>query len=106
MGRCDVCCLMSLVIPLVCGSVNERVVRIIISIMSLALPLDRLDVDVLDKIAGIFSVSPVVLRGGVLGRLTSFAACRNLNFPVVDEPIELWGLFHIPCYIRGRRWTA
>ena len=106
LGCCDVCCLISLVIPLVCGSVNERVDCIISSILSLALPLGRLAVDVLDKIAGIFSVSPVVLRGGVLDRLTSFAACRNLIFPAVDESIEWWGLFHIPCYFRGRRWTA
>jgi hypothetical protein len=83
-----------------CGLYNS-------SILSLALPLGRLAVDVLDKIAGsCFFVSPDVLRGGVLDRMTSFAACRNLIFPAVDEPIELWGMFHIPCYFRGRRWTA
>jgi hypothetical protein len=52
--RYDVCCLISLVIPLVCGSVNELVDCLIPSIMSLALTLGRLVVDVLDKIAGIF----------------------------------------------------
>jgi hypothetical protein len=74
--------------------------------MSLALPLGRLVVDVLDKNVGIFSMSPIVLRGGILDRMTSFAACQNMNFPVVDDPIELWGLFHIPCHFRGRRWSA
>jgi hypothetical protein len=54
LGFCDVCCLISVVIPLVCGSVNERVDCIISSILSLALPLIRLVVNVLDKIVGIF----------------------------------------------------
>jgi hypothetical protein len=82
LGCYDVGCVISLVIPLVCGSVNERVDCIISSILSLALPLGRLVADVLDKFAEIFSVSPVVLRGGVLDRLTSFAACQNLIFPL------------------------
>jgi hypothetical protein len=86
--------------------VNERVDYTIISILSLALTVGRLAVDVLDKIVGIFSVSRVVLRGVVLDRQTSFAAYRKLFSPVVDEPVELRGLFHIPCYFRGRRWIA
>jgi hypothetical protein len=54
LGRCDVCCMISLVIPLVCDNVNERVECMMISIMSLALTLGRLVVDVLYKIDGIF----------------------------------------------------
>jgi hypothetical protein len=51
-GRCDVCYIISLVIPSVCGSMNERVDYIILSILAQPLSLGRLDVDVLDNIVG------------------------------------------------------
>jgi len=88
LDSCDVCCLISLVIPLVWGSVNERVDCISISILSLALALGRLVVDVFDEIAGTFPCrllcfvvvfgSPDLVRG----------VSEPDFFPVVDETVE------------------
>jgi hypothetical protein len=82
-------------------------IAFLFSVMSFVLPLSRLVVDGLDKIVGLLHIAYCMLFIVlVFGPRDLIRVLSEPDFSVVNGPTELWGVLCIPCYFRGRRWTA